>query len=137
MKYQKSVLASMFACLLPIASHLSPATAAPQQPAWQNAAVNEQNRLARHAVFFGYESMEQARQAKEQSARYLSMEGKWRFHFVRNHQDAPKDFFALKYDDSQWVDFPVPGLFELNGYGEPIYKNVGYAWATELNILCQ
>ena len=54
----------------------------------------------------------------------------WKFNFVKNHQDAPKDFFGLKYDDSQWVDFPVPGLFEINGYGDRIYKNIGYAWGT-------
>jgi len=58
------------------------------------------------------------------------MEGLWKFNFVKNHQDAPMDFFGLKYDDSQWGDFPVPGLFELNGYGDKIYKNMGYAWST-------
>ena len=100
-------------------------------PAWQDPTVNQQNREVRRADFFAYESEELAKQGdKTKSARYLSMEGMWKFHFVKNHQDAPNDFFGLKYDDSQWVDFPVPGLFELNGYGDPIYKNVGYSWGT-------
>ena len=51
----------------------------------------------------------------------------WRFRFVKNHQDAPADFFRVGYDDSEWEDFPVPGLFELNGHGDRIYKNIGYA----------
>ena len=37
----------------------------------------------------------------------------------------------MGYDDSEWAEFPVPALFELNGYGEPIYKNIGYSWATQ------
>ena len=49
---------------------------------------------------------------------------------MKDHQDAPAGFYGLKYDDSQWTDFPVPGLFELNGYGDKIYKNAGYAWCT-------
>ena len=104
---------------------------AQKAPSWQDPEVNQVNREARHAHFFAFEDEELARQGdKAKSGRYLSMEGLWKFHFVKNHQDAPKDFFGLKYDDSKWVDFPVPGLFELNGYGDKIYKNIGYAWAT-------
>ena len=100
-------------------------------PAWRNPLVNQQNREARRANFFAYENEALARAGeKSHSSRYLSMEGLWRFHFVKNHQDAPKDFFSLGFDDTQWENFPVPGLFELNGHGDRIYKNIGYAWAT-------
>ena len=61
------------------------------------------------------------------------MEGMWKFNFVKDHNKRPANFFALKYDDSQWKDFPVPGLFELNGYGDATYKNIGYAWATQFD----
>ena len=105
--------------------------AAQQAPEWKNPQVNQMNREARRACFFAYETQELAAKAnKQQSSRYLSMEGMWRFNFVKDHNLAPKDFFALKYDDSKWVDFPVPGLFEINGYGDKIYKNIGYAWGT-------
>ena len=118
--------------LLTIACALSfPAFAADRTPVWKDPGVNQQNREARRAHFFAYESESIARQGdKAKSARYLSMEGVWKFCFVKNHQDAPKDFFTLKYDDSKWVDFHVPGLFELNGYGDKTYKNMGYAWCT-------
>ena len=100
-------------------------------PEWRNPQVNQQNREPRHANFFAFENEELAKAGqKAASNRYLSMEGMWRFQFVKNHQDAPKGFWALNYDDSQWEDFPVPGLFELNGHGDRIYKNVGYAWCT-------
>ncbi len=47
---------------------------------------------------------------KKKSANYLSMEGMWKFNFVKDHNKRPANFFALKYDDSQWKDFPVPGF---------------------------
>ncbi len=100
-------------------------------PEWKNPAVNQVNREARRAAFFAFEDADKAKvNDKTQSSRYLSMEGKWRFNFVKDHDKAPQNFFALKYDDSQWVDFPVPGLFEIEGYGDKIYKNVGYSWCT-------
>ena len=100
-------------------------------PEWCNPLVNQQNREPRRANFFAYETEQLARVGqKSRSVRYLSMEGMWRFRFVKNHQDAPRDFWQINYDDSQWEDIPVPGLFELNGHGDRIYKNIGYAWAT-------
>ena len=103
---------------------------AQKAPVWRDASVNQQNREPRRAHFFAFENEDKAKGDKKQSERYLSMEGKWKFNFVKNHQDAPKGFYALKYDDSKWVDFPVPGLFEIEGYGDKIYKNMGYAWST-------
>ena len=101
------------------------------EPEWRDPAVNQINREARRAVFFAFENADLARaNDKAKSGRYLSMEGKWRFNFVKDHNLAPKDFFSLKFDDSNWVDFPVPGLFEIEGYGDKIYKNAGYAWCT-------
>lgn len=106
------------------------AFAADKTPVWMDPGVNQVNREARRAHFFAFENEEKAKGDKSQSERYFSMEGMWKFNFVKDHQNAPKDFFTLKFDDSKWVDFPVPGLFELNGYGDRIYKNMGYAWCT-------
>ncbi|MBP5339025.1 MAG: DUF4981 domain-containing protein [Prevotella sp.] len=107
------------------------AMAADVKPVWQNTVVNQQNREPRRAHFFAFEDADKAKAGdKTKSSRYLSMEGKWRFNFVKDHNLAPKDFFSLKFDDSKWVDFPVPGLFEIEGYGDKTYKNAGYAWCT-------
>ena len=101
------------------------------KPYWLDPAVNQVNRETRRAAFFAFEDADKAKaNDKTKSSRYLSMEGKWRFNFVKDHDKAPKDFFSLKYDDSKWVDFPVPGLFEIEGYGDKTYKNAGYAWCT-------
>ena len=103
---------------------------AQKTPVWKDPQVNQQNREPRRAHFFAFENEDKAKGQKEQSGRFLSMEGKWKFNFVKNHQDAPQGFYTLKYDDSKWVDFPVPGLFEIEGYGDKTYKNMGYAWNT-------
>jgi beta-galactosidase len=104
---------------------------AAEMPVWKNAAVNQQNREARRTNFFAFENQALAEQGnKTQSGRYLSMEGMWKFNFVRNHNERPADFFKLNYDDSKWTNFMVPGLFEINGYGDRTYKNSGYAWCT-------
>ena len=107
-----------------------PMLAADKTPVWKDPSVNQVNREPRRAHFFAFENIDKARGDKAASARYLSMEGTWKFCFVKDHQNAPKDFYSLKYDDSKWVDFPVPGLFEINGYGDKTYKNMGYAWCT-------
>ena len=102
-----------------------------QEPVWQDPLVNQVNREPRRANFFAFENADKAKaNDKTKSGRFLSMEGKWRFNFVKDHNLAPKDFFSLKFDDSKWVDFPVPGLFEIEGYGDKIYRNVGYSWCT-------
>ena len=117
--------------ILSMALVATTAAMAESKPYWLDPNVNQVNREVRRADFFAFENADKAKQGdKTKSARYLSMEGKWRFNFVKDHNLAPKDFFSLKFDDSQWVDFPVPGLFELEGYGDKTYKNAGYAWCT-------
>ena len=63
---------------------------------WKDPAVNQQNREPRRAHFFAFESVDKAKGNKTASDRFLSMEGMWKFNFVKDHQDAPKDFFSLK-----------------------------------------
>ena len=113
---------------------MSSGASAQSELRWQNVNINQQNREPRRANFFAFESLDKAQSFdKKKSANYLSMEGMWKFNFVKDHNKRPANFFALKYDDSQWKDFPVPGLFELNGYGDATYKNIGYAWATQFD----
>ncbi|SNU04065.1 beta-galactosidase [Prevotellaceae bacterium MN60] len=127
----KNFLISTAMLLSAVSTTAGNATPRLNAPEWRNPLVNHQNREARHANFFAFESEDAARAGeKGASSRYLSMEGMWRFHFVKNHQDAPANFWRSDFDDSKWENFPVPGLFELNGHGDRIYKNVGYAWCT-------
>ena len=125
-------IANVSLCLVMLS--ISSGAQAQSESRWQNVNINQQNREPRRANFFAFENLEKAQSFdKKKSANYLSMEGMWKFNFVKDHNKRPANFFALKYDDSQWKDFPVPGLFELNGYGDATYKNIGYAWATQFD----
>ncbi len=107
-------------------------------PVWCDPNVNEINRKMDVVHYFAYESEALAQQsqspkanAKAKSSRYMSIEGKWKFHWVESANERPTDFYTLKYDDSKWGTMPVPGIWELNGYGDPIYVNNHYAWRSD------
>ena len=107
-------------------------------PVWCDASVNEINRKTDVADYFAYESEALARapqfpgaKAKAKSSRYLSIEGLWKFHWVESADERPADFYLPQYDDSKWGTMPVPGNWELNGYGDAIYVNNHYAWRSD------
>ena len=104
-------------------------TVAAQSNEWLNPEVNAVNRAPMHTNYFAYESAEAANKAvKEQSANYMTLNGTWKFFWVKNADARPTDFWKVGYNDKGWDDMPVPGVWELNGYGDPLYVNVGYAW---------
>ncbi|MBO4804152.1 MAG: beta-galactosidase, partial [Muribaculaceae bacterium] len=95
------------------------------QPAgdeWMNLQVNEINRLPVHASFIAHDV------DSAPMGRYLSLDGDWKFHWVANLDERPTDFYRTDLDDSGWAVMPVPGMWELNGYGDPIYLNIGFPW---------
>ena len=104
-------------------------TAGAQSNEWQDAGVNAVNRMPMHGSWFAYESPEAAQTGdKTLSERFVTLNGNWKFNWVRDADQRPTDFFRVGYNDKGWNDMPVPGLWELNGYGDPVYLNVGYAW---------
>ena len=96
---------------------------------WQDMSVNAVNTLPKHTHFFGYENDQMALEGNmTKSANFLSLHGDWRFNWVENADERPTDFFRTDFDDTKWKLFPVPGIWEVNGYGDPVYVNVGFAW---------
>lgn len=101
----------------------------PKLPEWQDPEVNGINRYPMRASYFAYESEDLARKdCPEKSVNYLSLNGLWKFNWVRHMEQKPDNFYAVGYDDKAWVNFPVPGIWELNGYGDPIYVNSSYVF---------
>lgn len=85
------------------------------------------NRTPMRAHGFGFESEAMAKEnEREESSFYQSLNGIWRFHWVKNPADRPSDFMKAEFDDTKWTDFPVPANWEVNGYGLPIYVNHPY-----------
>lgn len=99
---------------------------------WQDESVNEINRAAMHTHFFAYENAEKAgSDVKENSKNFMSMNGSWKFFWVKNADQRPTDFWRVGYNDKGWDDMKVPAVWELNGYGDPIYVNIGYPWRNQ------
>jgi len=97
---------------------------------WQDSFVNEVNRLPMHSSYFAFESLEASRSGMAMSERFLSLNGNWKFNWVCDADQRPVDFWKTDFDDKRWDDMSVPGIWEVNGYGDPVYLNVGYAWRT-------
>ena len=104
---------------------LAIAMSAGAQPAgepWMDLQVNEINRLPVHTSFMAQDVNSTS------TSRYLSLDGNWKFHWVANLDERPLDFYLLDLDDNGWATMPVPGMWELNGYGDPVYVNIGFPW---------
>ena len=125
MKTLKTILtAGAMACASVVA-----AQTLPSGNEWHDMSVNEVNRLPLHTHFFAFENEAKAINGdKKASDRYISLDGTWRFHYVDNAANRPTDFYRTDLDDSAWATMSVPGMWELNGYGDPEYVNVGFAW---------
>ena len=99
---------------------------------WRNAEINAVNRAEMHTSYFAYESAEAAQRGDmTQSERYMSLNGTWKFNWVKNADARPTDFFRTDFNDLGWDEMQVPAVWELNGYGDPLYVNVGYAWRSQ------
>ena len=85
-----------------------------------------------HTNYFAYSSSEEAAKAdKENSSNFMTLNGIWKFNWVKNADARPTDFYRTDYNDKGWGQMKVPGVWEMNGYGDPIYVNVGYAWRSQ------
>ena len=84
-------------------------------PDWQDPQIVQVNRLPMTASF-------------QTGGLKLSLSGEWKFAWYETIESRSMDFYKTDYVDADWDTMPVPGMWELNGYGDPVYKNVGYAW---------
>ncbi|MDR2914990.1 MAG: DUF4981 domain-containing protein [Tannerella sp.] len=103
-----------------------------QKNEWKDPKINQVNRAPMHTNYFAYESEELAKEnIREKSENFLSINGTWRFFWVKDADARPVDFYKTNYDDNGWATMNVPGVWELNGYGVPLYVNNGYAWRNQ------
>ena len=84
---------------------------------WQDPAVFEVNKLYPRANIPDYN------ESADNLMNIEWLDGQWTFHYVPNADERPADFFRTDYDDSGWGTIPVPGNWEINGYGVPVYVN--------------
>ena len=115
-----------------IAKQTVPASRIAAQPTfteWHDLQVNTLNRMPMHTNFFPFKNYEEAKMGDpKRSENYLSLHGDWKFNWVENADQRPTRFYETDFNDTAWGNMPVPGNWELHGYGDPVYLNVGFAW---------
>ncbi len=100
-----------------------------QTPEWENPEIFNINREAPKAHFIRYSNLEKAKsEDNTDNLNRISLNGKWKFNWVKKPADRPADFHEKDYDTSKWDDIQVPGNWELQGHGLPIYTNVKYVF---------
>ena len=91
---------------------------------WENPAVLGINKLPYHATL-------QLPSKQKDCKEIFSLDGQWLFHWSRNPEERPIDFYKEDYDVSHWDKITVPGNWQLQGYGTPIYVNMSYPFAKD------
>ncbi|MDP4276939.1 MAG: glycoside hydrolase family 2 TIM barrel-domain containing protein, partial [Bacteroidota bacterium] len=100
-----------------------------QTPDWENPGVFGINNDYPRSTSLPYDKAASAlKNQYDQSPYYMSLNGTWKFKWVPKPSDRPVDFYQEGYDVSGWNTFTIPGDWEPNGYGNPIYTSAGYAF---------
>ena len=108
---------SLLLCLWTLMA--SPTLAQGAAPDWENPQVVGINKLPYHATL---QLPSKWKECKE----IVSLDGRWRFHWSRNPEERPVDFYRTDYDVSQWDSITVPGCWQMQNFGKPIYTNSKY-----------
>jgi len=104
--------------------------AAEQTPDWENPNVFDVNKEPPHATMMVYPDVKSALPGDPgRSPYFLSLNGRWRFHWAPKPADRPGDFYRPDFDAGGWDEIPVPSNWQLHGYGIPIYVNVRYPFS--------
>ncbi|MBO5974353.1 MAG: DUF4981 domain-containing protein [Paludibacteraceae bacterium] len=103
---------------------------ASSQVEWQSQYSLGKGKIEPHTYIFPYDSKESVTKCDfDKSQFYISLDGSWRFHWVRNPDTRPKEFYKPEYSVASWNVVTVPGNWERQGYGVPIYVNQDYEFA--------
>lgn len=101
---------------------------------WENETIFAINKEPGHVTYIPFPSVESLKADKSfdepwqepSSSLYMTLNGNWKFHWVKKPDERPQDFYKMNYDVSSWKEIPVPSNWEMHGYGTPIYTNITY-----------
>jgi beta-galactosidase len=126
----KEIKLLLFVFLLGTGMH---SVSAQELPEWQNQYAIGLNKIAPHSYVWPFQNEESVLTGDYQnSSYYKSLNGAWKFHWVKNPDNRPKDFFQPDFYTGGWADIQVPGNWERQGYGTAIYVNENYEFDHEL-----
>lgn len=101
---------------------------------WENETICAINKEPGRATFYPFPSTEKLKAdasfdkpwEMSSSEWYISLNGMWKFNWVKQPSERPLDFYKTDYNISSWKEIPVPSNWEMHGYGTPIYTNITY-----------
>jgi beta-galactosidase len=100
---------------------------------WENSRKIAQNKEPAHNSLMPYPDINTAKEGKNKSPYFKSLNGKWKFNWVKRPVDRPIDFYKMEYDTSEWKNLSVPSNWQLEGYGIPIYLNWQYPKSVDMS----
>ncbi len=106
---------------------------------WENEEIFEINKEKAHVPYIPFSSLSEAKKdstftkpwASNKSSLYQLLNGMWKFHWVKQPDERPVDFYKTNFDVSGWKNIPVPSSWEMQGYGTPIYTNITYPYKND------
>ncbi|MCD4772359.1 MAG: DUF4981 domain-containing protein [Bacteroidales bacterium] len=99
---------------------------------WEDPSIISRNKEKAHSTAISFNTLEQAIENNIQnSPNYKSLNGNWKFNWVKKPALRPRNFFKNNYNDENWKEIPVPSNWELEGYGIPIYVNQPYEFTSD------
>ena len=99
---------------------------------WENARIIGQNKEPAHNTLIPFNNLNSALKSYEDSKNYQSLNGNWKFNWVKKPADRPINFFEVDFDDNNWDTIDVPSNWQMRGYGIPIYTNVKYPYSINI-----
>jgi beta-galactosidase len=101
-------------------------------PFIEDISVFEINQTEGHTVCIPFNSVDEALHLqKSKSVNVLSLNGKWKFHYANTPEGAPKNFFTSQFKDAKWSEIIVPSNWEMQGFGDPLFRNVAHAFQSK------
>ena len=123
--------------LVSLASILSFSVLAEKNPYWEAPEMIGENKLPTKSSFFPAASIKQAARTQKinatDSKRIMTLDGTWKFNWVKHPDERPVDFYKNSYNTSSWDDTAVPSMWQMKGYGTPLYSNVVYPFSFDIN----
>ncbi len=110
---------------------------------WENEQIFAVNKEPGHCSYIPFPSTNSLKSDKyyerpwetPSSSFYQSLNGLWKFHWVKQPSERPVDFYKTEYDVSSWKEIPVPSSWEMFGYGTPIYTNITYPFKNQTSLI--
>ncbi len=125
----KKIIPIFLLLLLVLSCEQKPLKKVPEQVFHFNHQIFEENKLPPRASFFIFENPDISE--KENSKRFISLNGDWKFNWVKDPKQRPSTFQNINFDDSNWTNIPVPANWEVEGFGHPIYLDERYPFTTK------